>query len=867
MSIHTELPTNVKPLVYDLSLEPNFTNFKVHGNVKIQLKVLEESNFITLNSYKIDIHDAHIIETTQYSNDITFNDSNQSVTFKFPHTQFHIDDLITIDINFTSTLNDSMDGFYYYQYKDQDKTKYVAVTQFEPIYTRTSFPCFDEPNFKAIFNISLITENHLTVLSNSDVKKIIPQENNKKITSFNPTPLISTYLLSFVIGELDYIESKEFHIPIRFYALKGNQQKGKFVLELTIKTLNYLENLFNLKYPLAKLDYVAIPGYLGAMENWGCIISSEIDAFIEEQDHENISLKQDIAETVIHELAHQWFGNLVTMDWWDGLWLNEGFATFMSWFISQKFHPDWKLNESYISKTIEVALNIDSLRSSHPVEIPINSSSDIDQIFDNITYCKGSALLTIVVNWLGEDVFFKGVSSYLNKFQYGTTKTLELWDALSKASGKDVVEVMNVWTKEVGFPLVTITENHETNSITLRQNRFLSTFDVTPQEDEIIYPIFLNLKTLNNDIDHSIIMNTKELEINLTGLGADLDFYKINSNHIGLYRTSYPSDRWDKLSQAARQGLLSIEDKIGLVGDAYSLSNAGYEKTSIFLNLIEGWSDEENFAVWNEILKKIEELQKNLLFEDEKVINGLDNFIKSLINDKIHSLGWIIQDSDSIDLKNLKTILFSTASNVNDPETIKWSFDTFEKYINGDTHAIHSTLKPIIFRTVAKHGDELQYNQLFKLYQDPSIPKDERKIILKTFGFFHNENLITRTLSIILDPTIVDKSDIRIPFQALRTHKSGILLTWSWLQQNWDKIVETIPSSFSLLGSIIKFSTSSFTSLDKIKEIELFFKDKDTKKFNKSLAQSYDLIKSKAKWIEREGKDVGDWLIENGFKK
>lgn len=399
---------------------------------------------------------------------------------------------------------------------------------------------------------------------------------------------------------------------------------------------------------------VAIPDFsAGAMENWGLITYRTVDLLFDETTS-GASTKQRVAEVVQHELAHQWFGNLVTMDFWDGLWLNEGFATWMSWYSCNVFYPEWRVWDGYVTDNLQRALGLDSLRSSHPVEMPVKKASEINQIFDAISYSKGSCVLRMVSKWLGEDVFMKGIRQYLKKHAYQNTKTGDLWAALSAASGKDVEKVMDIWTKRVGFPVLSVTEDG--NKIHIKQNRFLRTADVKPEEDEVLYPVFLGLRE-KSGIDKDVALYGRETTIEV----QDPEFYKLNANHTGIYRTSYPPERLTKLGHAANIGLLSVEDRAGMVADAGALAQSGYQKTSGLLGLLSGFDKEEDFVVWDEISARLSTIRSAWLFEPENVKAGLKAFNRDLIAPIAHQVGWDIKPTDDHVLQQLKALAFGSA--------------------------------------------------------------------------------------------------------------------------------------------------------------------------------------------------------------
>lgn len=302
------------------------------------------------------------------------------------------------------------------------------------------------------------------------------------------------------------------------------------------------------------------------------------------------------------------------MDFWDGLWLNEGFATWMSWYSCNKFYPEWKVWQSYVSGTLQSALGLDALRSSHPVEVPVSRADEVNEIFDAISYSKGSCVLRMISQYLGEDTFMEGIRRYLKKHAYGNTQTGDLWAALSDASGKSVEKIMDIWTKNVGYPVVTVSENKDSNSINVKQNRFLRTGDVKPEDDKTLYPVILGLRT-KDGVNEDVVLSGREQDFEV----PSLDFFKLNADHSGIYRTSYTPERLEKLGKAAHEGLLSVEDRTGMIADAGSLAASGYQKTSGVLSLLKSFGDESEYVIWEQILDRLGSIRAAWIFEDEKV--------------------------------------------------------------------------------------------------------------------------------------------------------------------------------------------------------------------------------------------------------
>jgi aminopeptidase 2 len=670
------------------------------------LDVNEDSTSIALNTNELTIHSTTVTAGDDVVSDsptLSHDKDSETTTVSFKST-LSKGSKAKLTMTFSGILNDNMAGFYRSSFKAEDgSTTYMATTQMEPTDARRAFPCFDEPALKAKFTVTLVADDKMTCLSNMDVasEKTVDSKvsgGKRKAVTFNPTPLMSTYLLAFIIGELNYIETNSFRLPVRVYAPKDRDiEHGRFALELAAKTLAFYEKTFNSDFPLPKMDMVAIPDFsAGAMENWGLITYRVVDVLIDEKSS-GAAVKQRVAETVQHELAHQWFGNLVTMDFWDGLWLNEGFATWMSWYSCNVFYPDWKVWEGYVTDNLAGALSLDSLRSSHPIEVPIKRADEINQIFDAISYSKGSSVIRMISKYVGEETFMEGIRRYLKKHAFGNTETGDLWAALSDASGKDVGKVMDIWTKKVGFPVVTVTEG--TDSIHLKQNRFLRTADVKPEEDTTLYPVFLGLRT-KEGVNEDLTLFGREGDFKL----KDLDFFKLNADHSSLYRTSYTPERLRKLGIAAKEGLLTVEDRAGMIADAGSLSASGYQKTSGILSLLDSFKNEPDFVVWQVITGRIGALRGAWMFEDQSIRDALKHFQLALVKDKAHELGWTFSENDGHIEQQFKSLMFGAAGMAGDEVITKAAFDMFNKFKSGDKSAIHPNIRGSVYAIVLGKG-------------------------------------------------------------------------------------------------------------------------------------------------------------------
>ena len=833
----------------------------------IDLDVAESSKSISLNTLDLNIHsttihaDGALIAS---SPTLSFDKDTQTTKIDFDKT-LEKGQKIQLKHVFTGELNDNMAGFYRSELRTKDaEKKYMASTQFEPTDARRAFPCFDEPALKAEFTVTLIADKHMTCLANMDVASETEVESKtsggkRKVVKFNRSPRMSTYLLAFIVGELKSISTDSFRLPIKVWMTpEQNLEDGEYSLEVAAKTLAFYEKAFDAPYPLPKMDMVAIPDFsAGAMENWGLITYRVVDLLFDKKTAP-AATKERIAEVVQHELAHQWFGNLVTMDFWDGLWLNEGFATWMSWYSCNEFYPEWKVWETFTIDTLQGALGLDSLRSSHPIEVPVQRAEDINQIFDAISYSKGSAVLRMISKYLGEDVFIDGVRRYVKKHAWGNTQTEDLWEALSDASGKDVPHIMDIWTKYIGYPVISVAEDASKSTITVQQNRFLRTADVQPEEDKILYPIVLGLKT-KDGINEEVMLRDREATIKV----PDLDFYKLNADHTSLFRTNYSPERLAKLGQAAKQGKLTVEDRAGMIADAGALSSSGYQKTSGILALLKSFDSENSYVVWSEILTRLNAIRSTWIFEDQETKDALKAFQLSITSAKAHELGWQFSEDEDHILSQFKTLMFSSAGLGGDKKIIDTADEMFRKFQKGDTNAIHPNLRPSVFAMALIHGGEAEYEAILSRYHDAPTA-DERNTCLRVLGRAKSPELIKKTLGLALSGE-VKMQDIYMPIGGLRAHPEGIERRWEWMCENWEVIEKRLRPGLTMLSSVVGICAGGFTREKALEKIEGFFKDKDTKGFDRSLDQTIDGIKAKDSWLKRDSEDVKTWLKENGY--
>ncbi|RSM09842.1 hypothetical protein CEP52_003874 [Fusarium oligoseptatum] len=549
----------------------------------------------------------------------------------------------TIIVKFSGIINTALSGFYRTSTQSAQQSQhttsdhaYVLSTQFEGCEARRAFPCFDEPRLKATFDIRLEIPDSLQALSNMPVKSVTPQDNGTKVVSFETTPIMSSYLVAWAIGDFEYVESYTKSnsgrkaVPVRVYTMKGLLPQASYALEHACRVLDYFSDLFEIDYPLPKLDLIAIPEFAhGAMENWG-LCTFQATALLYDEATSTLDNKERVSYVIAHELAHQWFGNLVTMDWWNDLWLKEGFATWAGWLAADHFHPDWQVWDKFMCEGLQTALQLDSLRASHAIDVEIRNGPDIDEIFDDISYLKGSSLIRMLDGHLGREMFLKGVKSYLACFAYGNTTSADLWNHLSQASGKDVASFMDGWIHQIGFPVILV--SHETGQIQLSQERFLLTGDLSSAESEAVWWVPVNPILLGSSQE----LSSKSLRVQFE-LKTGVEMVKLNAGQAGFFRVAYAPDIFSKLLQ--NLDTLTAGEKVCLIADTAALVRAGRTSMIELLQLLSSFRSETNYFVWLQVSKALDVL--NSSFSDT-LADELSRFTKWLVQDITPTIGWEI---------------------------------------------------------------------------------------------------------------------------------------------------------------------------------------------------------------------------------
>lgn len=847
------LPSSVVPKHYRVYLDPDLAKLVYSGKVEIDLEVREVTNEVCLNVLDLTIKSVKLNgEATTSTRE---DKAAQTITWSFP-TALQPRQTATLSVEFEGEINDKLCGFYRSLHKDSDgNQQVVATTQMEATDCRRAIPCFDEPALKATFDISIAANPKYTVLSNSSVKSVEQRSDGKQLTSFNTTPLMSTYLVAFIIGELNYVESRDFRVPVRVYATPGMEDRCQYAADLAAKTLAFFESRFGIEYPMPKCDMVGIHDFsAGAMENWGLITYRLVDIFYTEG-KEPASAKTRVTEVVLHELAHQWFGNLVTMEWWDGLWLNEGFATWMSWFACDHFYPEWKVWETYVNDTYQGCMQLDGLRSSHPVQVSVNRADEVAQIFDAISYLKGSCVIRMVSQFLGENVFLKGIALYLSRHKYGNTTTDDLWAALSEASGQDVKKFMDAWTKVVGYPVLTVNEQIEgSSSIEVTQNRFLATGDVKSDEDETLYPIYLGVRKGDGSVDHGQVLNQRTGQVEV---GSANQFYKLNADQNGIFRVKYPDSALSKLAVEGSRGAnskLSVEDRIGLVADLRALCGS-YIPVTQLLTVVEQWKSDSEPNVLKVILDSLAFVATKIRFESPAIVEEFKEFRREIVVPLANKLGTTFDAGEDVRLTALRTGAIAAAIAVEEQKYINFALETFAKH----GFDCEPNLKASVYAAVARYGKPEQWDRLLDHYLEGTNGTSGMSA-LRALGSSNLAERNTELLEMILKSVIRSQDSYVALVGMTVTSVEGNEMVWNWFTSNWSKLSELFPPSGSMLASIVRILVQSFTQQGQLDRVDSFFAEKDLSGFDRVLGQAMDCVRTNIRFLKSELHNVSAFL-------
>ncbi len=853
------LPSYIKPDRYQLTIKPDLEGFTFSGEEIIFLRLGKTTREITLHAKELDVFDVkfQISNNKFQTGKIKYDIKAETATFTFltslPKGKGEL------RLSFKGILNDQMRGFYRSRYMHNGKEKHMATTQFEATDARRAFPCFDEPAHKAVFDVTLMVQPGLTAISNTIETSVKEHESGYNIVKFAPTPKMSTYLLAFIVGDFEYIEGRAKPSPrpsprgrggqetlVRVFVTPGKKHQAKFALDTAIKCLEFYNKYFDIPYPLPVLDLIAIPDFShGAMENWGAVTYRE-SALLVDPEHSSAANKQWVALVIAHELAHQWFGNLVTMEWWTHLWLNEGFASYIEYLAVDHLFPAWDIWTQFAYHDLNPALELDSLKHTHPIEVEVHHPNEIGEIFDEISYSKGSSVIRMLAGYLGERNFRDGLRYYLKKHSYKNASTVHLWEAFEKISKKPVRELMQNWTGKGGYPVIKITQ--KPNGLRFTQSRFFSSPVSKKQgDDKTLWQVPISVYNLKNKSAHKFLL--KERHFDTAPYRSDGGI-KINRDESGFFRTDYPAQMLADLHEPIRSKKLSAVDRLGLLRDAFALAEAGELPTTQALELSKAYINEDDYTVWVNLASGLSEV-KGLIY-GQKCYPQFKEYCRMAFGKVGRQLGWSAKKDEGHTRALLRSLVLSQLASNDDKGTLKKGLEFYKK-----AKSIPADIRAVVYQITAQNGGVKEHADFTKRYKTETL-SEEKNRIGRALGQFRNISLLKKTLEFAIseDVRIQDTAGI---FMAVWANPMGPKIAWEFTKKNWATLLKRYPASGHMLNRFIK-PAANFVRAKDAKDVEQFFKKHPAPGAERSVQQVLEKINSNDLWLNREGKNIENWL-------
>ncbi|MBM3943644.1 MAG: M1 family metallopeptidase [SAR202 cluster bacterium] len=726
------LPTAVRPSKYRLTLIPDLESFTFEGQVSIEIDILQRTSQIVLNADELDIHSANLVRSRAgaSASGITLDSARQTATLDFARPL--APGAATLQLNFTGRLNDQLRGFYRSQYAaPSGEKRYLAATQFEATDARRAFPCWDEPAIKTSFELTLVIPNELVAVSNTPVASETPAEPGKKAVRFAETPVMSTYLLAFVVGDLARIEAPASNgTMVGVWTTRGKEEQGRFALETSVRLLSYFNDYFGIPYPLPKLDHLAIPDFAaGAMENWGCITYRET-ALLVDPANSPAATRQRVAAVVSHEMAHMWFGDLVTMQWWDDLWLNESFASWMGDKAVDWAFPDWQMWTQFVSEDTNRALSLDGLKNSHPVQQEVQDPAQVSEMFDAISYSKGGSLIRMVEQFLGPETFRQGLHQYLSGHQYGNARTADLWTALEAASNQPVTSMMDGWTNQVGYPVVQVESRPAGGGLELNLSQERFTYDRLLEEgppDETVWQVPVGVIHRGASQPVATLMGQKQARLRLPASAQAGGWFKVNPDQTGFFRVNYQPQDWDRLAPAVRAMELSALDRLGLQNDAYALSRAGLLPVTQFLALAQAYENDTDATVWADLASNLRDIDQ--LLAGQPYYPAFQALARRLFAPAARRMGWDAQPGEGHMDALMRSTVLGQAGAYGDAQVQEQARSRFASYRRSPA-SVPPDVRGVVFNLAGQTGDRAAYEQMWELERHATMQEEKIRLLV-----------------------------------------------------------------------------------------------------------------------------------------
>ena len=839
------LPAGATPNRYDIRLRPALDDSTFIGTVSIQLDVAIETDTFVLNAAELTIGECSV-NGTPATAELVEEADRLIVRTAAPIATGSA----TMDISFAGILNDKLRGFYRSTYNDANGAEQViATTQMQSTDCRRAFPCWDEPEFKAVFGITLDIADGLNAISNGpEIERVTTEENDdgrRTVIRFADTMTMSTYLVAFIVGQLEMTAPTDVNgSPMRVVHIPGKSHLTDFGMDVGVFCLKWFEEYYGIPYPSDKVDLAGLPDFAaGAMENLGCITFREslllVDPATSTQNEQQL-----VVDVVAHELAHMWFGDLVTMRWWNGIWLNEAFATFMEIAACDAYRPDW---ERWTSFGLErsAAFDVDALDSTRSVEFEVRSPADCEGMFDVLTYQKGGSLLRMLEQYLGEQTFREGVSHYLGLHSYKNTETNDLWDAIESTSGEPVRRIMDSWIWQPGFPLITATISDDGTSIELSQQRFLLNPEsaTDPTEQMWVVPVHVS----NGGTTTTVLLDSTHTTVALADPAAPVI---VNAGGHGFYRVAYDATLRARLAGAL--GDMNTLERYSLVDDAWAATVGGSLSSVELLTFLEEFGDEREHAVWQAIVIALRGISRLI---DDDALPAFQLRVRTLVQPALAELGEPQADESDLAAK-LRGLLLSTAGVLGRDEfVIDLCRDLLESSTEPD-NAVDPELVAAATSVVAATGTVADYERLQHGFLAASTPQEQLRQ-LYALTEFDDEALILRTCEFALTDNVKTQNAPFVLRMAMANRRHGAA-AWGFIKDNWEHANKEFPTNtISRMVDSVKLLTTP----ELVADVQMFFVEHPIPQAVKTLDQILERQGINAALLARDAASLRAHLI------
>jgi puromycin-sensitive aminopeptidase len=825
------LPTTVTPERYELTLTPDLSNWTFAGEEKVSIQIHEPVREIALNAVELEIHAASLTrpDRTVLKGSVKLDSDNERATLSFAETLPLAS--CELQIRFSGILNDKLHGFYRSTYKDANgHNKPLASTQFESTDARRAFPCWDEPAFKAVYQVTLVVDEKLRAISNARVLRetVLPGTGRKKVV-FADTIKMSTYLVAFIVGEFEATDPVMVgHAPLRVWAVPGKKHLANFAVDIGKASLEHFGRYYGIPYPGDKLDLIAIPDFAsGAMENLGAITFRETALLVDAKNATRAELER-VADVVSHENAHMWFGDLVTMKWWNGLWLNEAFATFMEMLAVDTWKPEWRRWDSFtVSRA--AAMQVDGLKSTRPIEFAVERPEEAAGMFDVLTYEKGASVLRMLEQYLGAEAFRDGIRLYLRRHQYGNAETTDLWDALEDTTKQPVRLLMDTWIFQAGYPLISVTKDGPAICLSQRIFRYLA--DGSNQDRKWHVPIFFRAGTKTGVVERTLLLTDQEQRIELAD---EVDWAVVNAGGHGFYRVRYGSDLIDALKRGLQNRLSAVE-RFGLVNDTWAATLAGLTSLIDYVGLIELLRDEGDINVWTTVIGSSYHMHRIL---DEEQCRSLEKRLRTLLSPPAARLGWTAKKGESELESQLRGDLIGALGTVAEDkayqERAKELYTQYEKA----PESIDRNLIPALVSIVAHTGGSPEYEKFYGKFKTAQTPQEETRYLF-ALANFRVEELIDCTLDLTINGEVRTQNSPYL-MRGILLNKRARERAWSFMKAHWDEMLRQYPDNSipRMCEGIIGLVTAELE-----KDVREFFAQHPVKQGAKQMEQHLERLR------------------------